>query len=107
MGDRFDLRAFHDEVLGHGSLPLATLRREIPGWVEAAVAAREGAPAHSNGAGTERMVLAGRFVRLEPLEERHRDDLLAAAAQDPATFRYLFTDLSSVASSGLPTWPMR
>ncbi len=38
MGDRFDLRAFHDEVLGHGSLPLATLRREIPGWVEAAVA---------------------------------------------------------------------
>ncbi|MGH2427919.1 MAG: DUF885 domain-containing protein [Candidatus Limnocylindria bacterium] len=37
MGDRFDLRAFHDEVLGHGTLPLATLRREIPGWVEAAV----------------------------------------------------------------------
>lgn len=37
MGDRFDLRAFHDEVLGHGSLPLATLRREILGWVEAAV----------------------------------------------------------------------
>ncbi|CAN5813917.1 hypothetical protein BH20CHL8_BH20CHL8_02580 [soil metagenome] len=38
MGARFDLRAFHDEVLGHGSLPLGTLRREIPGWVEAAVA---------------------------------------------------------------------
>ena len=37
MGDRFDLRTFHDEVLAHGSLPLATLRREIPGWVEAAV----------------------------------------------------------------------
>ena len=37
MGDRFDLRAFHDEVLAHGTLPLATLRREIPGWVEAAV----------------------------------------------------------------------
>ncbi len=40
MGDRFDLRAFHDEVLGHGSLPLATLRREILGWVEAVVADR-------------------------------------------------------------------
>jgi uncharacterized protein (DUF885 family) len=39
MGDRFDLRAFHDEVLGHGSLPLGTLRRQILGWVEAAVAA--------------------------------------------------------------------
>ena len=33
----FGWRAFHDEVLGHGSLPLATLRREILGWVEAAV----------------------------------------------------------------------
>jgi RimJ/RimL family protein N-acetyltransferase len=49
----------------------------------------------------ERIVLAGRFVRLEPIEERHRDDLLAAAAQDPATFRYLFTDLSVGASA----WP--
>ena len=43
MGDRFDLRAFHDEVLAHGSLPLATLRREIPGWVEAAVIAEASA----------------------------------------------------------------
>ena len=32
-GARFDLRAFHDEVLGHGSLPLATLARELPTWV--------------------------------------------------------------------------
>ncbi|MBA2255404.1 MAG: DUF885 family protein, partial [Chloroflexi bacterium] len=32
-GDRFDLKAFHDAVLGHGSLPLATLRHELPGWV--------------------------------------------------------------------------
>jgi uncharacterized protein (DUF885 family) len=39
MGSRFDLRAFHDEVLGHGSLPLATLTREIGTWVEAAVSA--------------------------------------------------------------------
>jgi RimJ/RimL family protein N-acetyltransferase len=49
----------------------------------------------------ERVVLAGRFVRLEPIEDRHRDDLLAAAAQDPATFRYLFTDLSV----GVSAWP--
>ncbi len=32
-GDRFDLRAFHDAVLGHGSLPLATLTRDLPDWV--------------------------------------------------------------------------
>ena len=32
-GTRFDLREFHDQVLGHGSLPLATLARELPTWV--------------------------------------------------------------------------
>ncbi len=32
-GSAFDLRRFHDEVLGHGSLPLATLARELPRWV--------------------------------------------------------------------------
>jgi uncharacterized protein (DUF885 family) len=32
-GTRFDIRAFHDAVLGHGSLPLATLARELPAWL--------------------------------------------------------------------------
>lgn len=32
-GSAFDVRAFHDEVLGHGSLPLATLARELPNWL--------------------------------------------------------------------------
>jgi uncharacterized protein (DUF885 family) len=32
-GDRFDRRAFHDAVLGHGSLPLSTLRARLPGWL--------------------------------------------------------------------------
>lgn len=32
-GDQFDLRAFHDALLGHGSMPLATLARELPGWL--------------------------------------------------------------------------
>jgi uncharacterized protein (DUF885 family) len=34
-GASFDLRNFHDALLGHGSLPLATLRRELPNWVAA------------------------------------------------------------------------
>ena len=33
-GASFDLRAFHDEAIGHGSLPLAILREELPGWVK-------------------------------------------------------------------------
>ncbi len=32
-GDRFDQRAFHDEVIGHGSLPLSTLRARLPDWL--------------------------------------------------------------------------
>jgi uncharacterized protein (DUF885 family) len=32
-GSDFDIRTFHDAVLGHGSLPLATLSRELPAWV--------------------------------------------------------------------------
>jgi uncharacterized protein (DUF885 family) len=35
-GDRFDLKRFHDELIGHGSLPLATLARELPRWVKPA-----------------------------------------------------------------------
>ncbi|MFM2105659.1 MAG: hypothetical protein RL338_691 [Chloroflexota bacterium] len=33
LGSRFDLRAFHDAAIGHGSLPLATLARELPRWL--------------------------------------------------------------------------
>jgi uncharacterized protein (DUF885 family) len=33
LGDRFDLRAFHDALLGHGTLPLATLSKELPRWL--------------------------------------------------------------------------
>jgi uncharacterized protein (DUF885 family) len=32
-GAAFDLKGFHDELIGHGSLPLATLARELPRWV--------------------------------------------------------------------------
>jgi uncharacterized protein (DUF885 family) len=36
MGPAFDLRRFHDELIGHGALPLVTLARELPRWVAAA-----------------------------------------------------------------------
>jgi RimJ/RimL family protein N-acetyltransferase len=49
----------------------------------------------------ERVTLSGHHVRLEPIEERHRDDLLAAAAEDPDTFRYTLSQLWQGAS----VWP--
>ena len=33
-GAAFDLREFHDQLLGHGSLPLAILTAELPTWVK-------------------------------------------------------------------------
>jgi uncharacterized protein (DUF885 family) len=34
LGDRFDIRAFHDQVLRTGSIPLGALRRTIGEWAE-------------------------------------------------------------------------
>lgn len=33
LGPRFDLKLFHDEVLGHGALPLVLLERSIDDWI--------------------------------------------------------------------------
>ena len=35
LGDRFDVRAFHDQVLLAGSMPLPVLRAHIERWISA------------------------------------------------------------------------
>ena len=35
LGSKFDLRAFHDEVVGSGPLPLDVLRTEVENWIGA------------------------------------------------------------------------
>lgn len=34
LGDKFDIRAFHDTVLANGSIPMATLDRIVKSWVK-------------------------------------------------------------------------
>jgi uncharacterized protein (DUF885 family) len=33
LGDRFDIRSFHDEILGNGALPLDVLDSEVTAWI--------------------------------------------------------------------------
>ena len=46
--------------------------------------------------GTEGLVLPGRHVRLEPLEHRHVDGLVAAAAADPSLYQWSPTPRNKV-----------
>jgi uncharacterized protein (DUF885 family) len=39
LGDRFDIKAFHDTVLASGPMPLPMLDRHVRDWVDASVAA--------------------------------------------------------------------
>ncbi|MBU0639075.1 MAG: DUF885 domain-containing protein, partial [Planctomycetes bacterium] len=34
LGDRFDVKAFHDHLLSEGSLPISLLERRMAKWVE-------------------------------------------------------------------------
>jgi uncharacterized protein (DUF885 family) len=43
LGDAFDIRAFHDEVLGAGALPMDVLEKRIHAWVERTRGAAGGA----------------------------------------------------------------
>jgi uncharacterized protein (DUF885 family) len=47
LGDAFDIRAFHDEVLGTGTVPLDVLTEHIEAWI-AAAGAPSGTPPAAN-----------------------------------------------------------
>lgn len=54
LGDKFDIRSFHDEVLGGGALPLDVLDKRLHEWVakQKSASAASITGAHSVGGGT-------------------------------------------------------
>jgi uncharacterized protein (DUF885 family) len=40
LGDRIDLRAFHDAVLGGGAMPLTMLEQRVDRWLASIIASR-------------------------------------------------------------------
>lgn len=53
LGRRFDLRRFHDAVLGSGALPLDELQRQVERWIAAEKEAGKPAPAATSSAAAD------------------------------------------------------
>ena len=47
LGNQFDIRSFHDEILGGGALPLDVLEARVDAWIAAVKSGK--APAHPKG----------------------------------------------------------
>ncbi|MGD8574306.1 MAG: DUF885 family protein, partial [Gammaproteobacteria bacterium] len=44
LGDAFDIREFHDQVLSNGSIPLDILEKQVDAWIARKLAARQANP---------------------------------------------------------------
>lgn len=49
LGERFDIRAFHDTVLRNGTIPLTALRQQVERWIESEKSRLAAAVAESDG----------------------------------------------------------
>ena len=106
MGDRFDLRAFHDEVLGHGTLPPGHPATRDPGLGRGRRRRAARAPSPGEGAGAR-----SRWPGVSSGWSRWRSGIATTCWQRPRRTRRHSATCSRTCRrahrSGMRTWPMR
>src|SRR5690606_2721974 len=89
LGERFDIRAFHDHLLGAGALPLDVLERRMDAWIRQQARAERAAraPRGEGGSAVPSRTRGARCGHARPGPRRDRTSRRCASAGARARYR--------------------